>query len=395
VNPLIDAGGPSGAPDAEDVLITRLSTLAPALDGEPDPAWESRTRARLVAMAAVRTPDPRPVSPLRRVPVHRRERAGAWRARLTAGLVGAALAVTAVAAVVSLSADARPGDVLYGFKRGGEQTRLALAGDGRGRTLLDLASTRLDELSAALTDGSAADLVADTLATMDRQTADGAAWLAQRALDTRTGAPLDELSGWSAAQSDGLADVRAEVPAAAEDDAAGSADLLARIDERVDALRVALDCPSGPAIRGSDALGPVPGPCTPPAPPAGAGNPGARVTDQPVPTTVPTPATSSGGAPDAGAGGTSGGADGSAPTSGPGSGPGPRSDRSGLPGLPGVDPLPELPIPDLPTLLPRPDGDARPPARTPSVGTAGSTPGRVTPPRLDVCVPPLPVVGDC
>ena len=44
--------------------------------------------------------------------------------------------------------DARPGDVLYGLKRGTEQTQLALAGDARGQTLLDFASTRLDEVRA-------------------------------------------------------------------------------------------------------------------------------------------------------------------------------------------------------------------------------------------------------
>ena len=55
----------------------------------------------------------------------------AWRARLTAGLAGAALTVTALASLVALSTDARPGDVLYGVKRGTEQTQLALAGDDR------------------------------------------------------------------------------------------------------------------------------------------------------------------------------------------------------------------------------------------------------------------------
>ena len=53
--------------DREDAVVARLHALAPHLDGEPDPAFRAATRARLVAMAAVRTPAPPPVSPLRRL----------------------------------------------------------------------------------------------------------------------------------------------------------------------------------------------------------------------------------------------------------------------------------------------------------------------------------------
>jgi hypothetical protein len=43
----------------DDMIVTRLRRLASLLDGEPDPAFRAATRARLVAMAAVRTPAPR------------------------------------------------------------------------------------------------------------------------------------------------------------------------------------------------------------------------------------------------------------------------------------------------------------------------------------------------
>ena len=132
--------------DREDAVVARLHSLAPHLDGEPDPAFRAATRARLVAMAAVRTPAPPPVSPLRRLLSEGIPSAGRWRSRLTAGLAGAALTVTALATVVAVSTDARPGDVLYDLKRGTEETKLALAGDARGETLLDLASTRLEEV---------------------------------------------------------------------------------------------------------------------------------------------------------------------------------------------------------------------------------------------------------
>src|SRR6478609_2104964 len=134
--------------DREDAVVARLHALAPHLDGEPDPAFRAATRARLVAMAAVRSPEPEPVSGLKRLLAARPDETSRprWRARLTAGLACAALTVTAAASLVALAGNARPGDVLYGLKRGTEQTQLALAGDAKGTTLLGFASTRLDEL---------------------------------------------------------------------------------------------------------------------------------------------------------------------------------------------------------------------------------------------------------
>src|SRR5688500_10784779 len=85
--------------DREDAVIARLSTLAPHLDGAPDPDFRAATRARLVAMAAVRTPAPPPVSPLRRFLTDGVPASARWRRRLTAGLAGAALTVTALATV--------------------------------------------------------------------------------------------------------------------------------------------------------------------------------------------------------------------------------------------------------------------------------------------------------
>ena len=235
----------------EEALLDRLSTLAPALDGEPDPGWQARTRSRLVAMAAVRTTEPDPAPPLRR-PF----------SRLVAGLAGAAVAVTGLATVVALSAHARPGDALYGVKRGTEQTQLAVAGDARGRTLLAFATTRLEELAGVLEDDDpSTGLVEDALATMDAQTLDGAAWLARRAVETGSSTALDDLSGWSAGQATALGDLAADVPAGAQPEAAAAAELLARIDGRVAELRTALSCPGGPAARGTDELGPLPAGC--------------------------------------------------------------------------------------------------------------------------------------
>jgi hypothetical protein len=269
--------------------VTMLQELAPHLEVEPDPAFRAATRQRLVAMAAVRTPEPVRPSRLRRLLAARASDApaGRWRTRATAGLAGAALAVTSLATLVALSTGAQPGDALYGLKRGTEQTQLALAGDSRGQVLLDLARTRLDELGDLDGDAGRAE---STLATMDEQTREGAAWLASRALDTSSTAPLDDLSGWAAEQSVQLSAVRAEVPAPAADDVDGSLTLLGEITQRVQALRTDLACPNGPVAAGADRLGPVTAGCLPAASaPGGSPQPAQPAPGGTAPEAAPTP----------------------------------------------------------------------------------------------------------
>ncbi|MCW2636108.1 MAG: hypothetical protein JWQ99_2475, partial [Blastococcus sp.] len=368
------AGTRSAAPrDHDDIVEQRLHALAPHLDGEPDPAFRAATRARLVAMAAVRSPEPEPVSPLRRLLSARAGESSVapWRTRLTAGLAGAALTVTALSTMVALSSDAHPGDVLYGLKRGTEQTQLALAGDSRGRTFLQLASTRLDELeylvsedATALAPGAAATggpqialaagadprLVIETLDTMDTQTTDGAAWLGERAVTTEDAAPLDGLATWAADQSAGLSALASDVPAAARNAFDDSLALLADVSGRATGLEAALDCASGPATDGSDPLGPVPAACAP------------------APTTPGNGSTAgTGSAPGAG------GSTGTTPPSGTSGQPGsvPGSPGAGVPGgelpgggTPGNDPTGGLPNTDhpLPTpSLPLPSTGIAPP----------------------------------
>ena len=398
--------------DREDAVIARLSALAPHLDGEPDPAFRAATRTRLVAMAAVRTPDPEPVSPLRRLLTDGAAAPARWRARLTAGLAGTALAVTALATVVAVAADARPGDVLYDLKRGTEQTKLALAGDARGQTLLDLASTRLEEVRALVDDGATAlpaagwsatgetvlaagpdaALVVETLDTMDAQTAEGAAWLTERAVTTEDTGPLELLADWAATQSDGLADLRDDVPAEAADDVADSLVLLADITTRVTGLDAALDCAGGPATAGADGLGPVPALCLPDgstAPPApGASGPGSGPGTE-------VPGTGSTALPE--------------PLPGPSGAPAVPSVGGTVPGLPGGTGsggggggLPTSIVPSLPTTgivptTPRPSGSLSLPTlpgTTLPGTTTSSSAGGVQLPAVDVCLPPI-VIGTC
>lgn len=387
--------------DREDAVVARLSALAPHIDGEPDPAFRAATRARLVAMAAVRTPAPPLVSPFRRFLMEGVPAPARWRTRLTAGLAGAALTVTVLATVVAVADDARPGDLLYDVKRGTEQTQLALAGDARGQTLLELAATRLDEVRSLVDDGvtalpaagssgsgdavlaAGADsaLVVETLDTMDAQTAEGAAWLTERAATTGNAGPLQLLSSWAAVQSSGLSDLLDAVPAEAEDDVAASLGLLTDIATRVTGLESSLDCPAGPAVVGADELGPVPALCLPEAstaaPPegtgagatggdgsvAGPGAPGSGTAAVPsVPgSSVPSP----GGAVPGGSPGGTGGPTTILPT----------PPTVGLP-----TPTVGLPTPTLPSTAPR------------LPGTSG-LPDPTTPP-LDVCLGPI-AIGSC
>ncbi|MGY2064755.1 DUF5667 domain-containing protein [Blastococcus sp. SYSU DS0619] len=369
---------PSGP---EAALVARLESLSTQLDTDPAPQYRARARARLVAMAAVRTPEPAPRTLRDRLLATRAvdRPPSRWRGRITAGLAGTAVGVTGLAALVAVAAGAQPGDPLYDLKRGTEQTQLALAGDSRGQTLLELARTRLEELGSIAGGGDAA-LVERTLATMDAHTAEGATWLTERAVRTQDAGPLEALAGWTAGQSAGLSALEADVPADAEPALERSADLLGALTVRAEGLRAALECTTGFATVGDDALGPVPGPCSADSPP--------EVVEAPP---VQTP-------PDAG--------------TGTGTGVPPTADP--------VDPAPPAPsapvgtptqTPQVPTQspvptqvpAPAPDGGVLPPVPPlPLPGGSGASP---TPPPpviavplpgpIRICLPPLATIGDC
>ncbi|WP_199580322.1 DUF5667 domain-containing protein [Blastococcus sp. TBT05-19] len=361
------------AGDREAELVARLQALSTALGGEPDDQYRARARARLVAMAAVRTPEPAP-RPLvaRLLAVRAEDRAPSrWRGRLTAGLAGAAVGVTGLAALVAVAAGAQPGDALYDLKRGTEQTQLALAGESRGQTLLELASTRLAELRTVAGD---ADLVRQTLRTMDAQTTEAAAILTTRAVAAGDTDALGDLAAWSDSQSDGLQALRDDVPPSTETAFAGSVDLLRALTTRTAGLTTALGCDSGPVTVGADALGPVPGLCVAEAPapapedapvlPPVASGPSAGVPLPPAAPPAPAP-------------------DGAAPTAAspaPGTSSVPPAATPPTGGL--LPPVPNLPLPSAPSA-------SATRSTTPPV-VAVPLPGPIT-----LCLPPLATVGDC
>jgi hypothetical protein len=115
--------------------------------------------------------------------------------------------------------------------------------------------------------------VLQTVEAMDAQTREGAIWLTDHAVRTSAAAPLDVLAEWETGQTEGLAALQDLVPDAAAEAVGRSLTLLAEIGARADGLQAALDCPTGPAVDGTDGLGPVPVPCPAPAsaPPATGG----------------------------------------------------------------------------------------------------------------------------
>ena len=364
--------------DREDAVVARLHQLAADLDDAPDPRFRAATRDRLVAMAAVRTPQPAPRSGLRRLLAARTDGGppAAWRTRLTAGLAGAAMTVTALGTLTALSADARPGDALYGLKRGTEQTHLALAGDDRGLTLLEFAGIRLDEL-AALTAPAAADVRA-LLGTMDAQTREGAALLTAQAVGNRDAGPVDGLADWAGRQTAELAALQPGLPEDAAAASQASLDLLADVTDRATGLQTALGCADAPATAGTDELGPVPAPCPAEVPATGAptdeapsGDPGGvRSDDEPSPGGTDAPAGSAAPSPQPGSAPAPAPAP-SAPTAGGdtsgnrGTPPPSRGDGGTAPVVPPVPDTPAVgepppPLPELPR--PTPVVPAEPPA---------------------------------
>ena len=391
---------------SEDALSTRLAALEAGSAAVPDEEWRATTRTRLVATAAVRGPvtDGRPAG-------------RPWRPRLTALVAGAALTVAALGGVLAAAQGAGPGDLLYPVKRGEEQTRLSLTADGeRGTALLELAGTRLHELEGLLgvtvsasaavgPSGGEAGLAAgpdtglildtlllDTLATMDAQTAQGAAALTSRAVGQDDGAALDELVDWAAGQRTGLTGLSPAVPESARDAVAAAGRLVDDVAARGAALRDALACPAGPATDGADALGPRPAPCAPVPPPAApegpdatsVGNRTSAPASPPPSASPPAPASSS-----------------SAPRT-PRDTAVPRATVSAP--RPTVSaPRPELPTPTLPSIsvpvprvslppLPVPGGTSSSSAAAPS--STGAVVQLPPVPGVRVCIPPV-VTVDC
>ena len=279
-------------------LVTALATLpSPA----PRPHFRAELRAQLVAVT------PRLVAEGREEAATGSPRRSAERSRphlRIAAAVRIAVATLAVCAVllggaVWLSRSALPGDALYGLKRASENAQLALAADSQQRAedLLSFARTRADEVSALLSQPSAAAagpqaggisagkaaLIRSTLGSADDDVRQASRLLGGQAVHSRSGGPLDVLLRWAPGQQDRLADIAGRLPAGGLQAAAqSSANLVAAAAARARALQSDLSC-SCLGGAGSDTLGPRP--CQPCSTRTG------QPTTTPAVPTVPAPGT--------------------------------------------------------------------------------------------------------
>lgn len=226
-----------------------------ALPG-PDPDFERRLRARLLAASSVH-----PASATTRRPRHRSR---PWLPRaVAAGAAG----VVGVAGIGVATSRALPGQPFYGAKRHIESWQLSAASGPaeRGREQLTFARTRLAEVEAlsqhqdltaadgTTAGGSTADRIASTLRRMDAETQAGASDLATagRAGDRRA---AQELRTFAVDQDAGLTGVAPRLPAAA----APAVDNSRSVLRKVAALARTLPGATAPAAAGRQGPAPTP-----------------------------------------------------------------------------------------------------------------------------------------
>jgi len=221
-----------------------------------------------------------------------------------------------VGGAVFLSNKALPGDPLYGVKRASEDARLSMThGVQRGKTLTDMATTRVDEVQGLLGKSSAlavgygptaaagispntARLVTKTLASADSNTSEASRIFTSTAVSKKQPAVLDNMTNWAPGQISALNEVVARIPAGAlHDRAVKSLHLVKAADARALALKPLIGC-TCMSNAPSDALGPIPctkcdapTPSVTPGPTSGATTPGApRSTGGPTPNGAHSPA---------------------------------------------------------------------------------------------------------
>lgn len=175
----------------------------------------------------------------------------------SAVVAGVAVGAVAFAGMSTASANAVPGDALYGVKRSTERAQLALASSnvGRAQLYLDFARTRLAE-ARTLTGGDLDRVLED----MDRDTQAGVQLLTTAAANRRDRAALDPVDHFVVDQRQALQQLATGATGADQERVAGSLELLDEIEDRATQLRrnLDLDCPSATSV---DALGPLPGAC--------------------------------------------------------------------------------------------------------------------------------------
>jgi hypothetical protein len=180
-------------------------------------------------------------------PVPRRDRVAVdgprLRRRLTAA-AGAFVAVGGTLGLVSASAQAVPGDMLYPVKRATERVELMLRdGPDEGHTLLSHASTRLDEVEALTASNGRDDLIAETLDDFASESDAGGSLLLDSYRDDGSTGEIDDLRVFLADSAQRLENLADELPSAVGNEYADAAQTIGDLDST--AFNECPDCADG------------------------------------------------------------------------------------------------------------------------------------------------------
>lgn len=189
------------------------------------------------------------------------------RSRMVAAAAALCLFLSLSGMSLLLSQNALPGDPLYSVKRSAESAELGMTFGDESRALkhLEFATARVDEIEALATEDGAAGgtptRFLDVLDDFDSDAAAGARLLMSMAADGDRDV-LSSLLGWNSQQQERLGELRAALPAGAGSRLSASLDLLARVQDRAEALEQRSGC-QNVASEASDEFGPLPadGPC--------------------------------------------------------------------------------------------------------------------------------------
>lgn len=196
-------------------------------------------RARLVAEADT------VLTPSAPAPAPRRARRRTVRA--VAGTTAAAAALSA--GLVTVSADALPGDVLYPIKRGVEQLELTFGGDGASaaNVHLDHASVRLDEATALAKGGGDSDQITNALGDFTSDTRTGSEQLLRAYASNNNPAAIDDIRTFTRKAAEQLRDLAPMLGTSTDAAFTRAVEAVERADRR--AIDACPTCAGGPAVQ--------------------------------------------------------------------------------------------------------------------------------------------------
>lgn len=194
-------------------LVRFAEGLCEAAVAEPTPMFRESLRARLMTEAdKVLVPMPAKVHPVparQTRPVRRR----------VAGLTAAMVASAGVVGIVSSSASAVPGEMLYPVKRSVESVELALHRDdaSRGSFQLRQASERLAEARELSADGGSETLIAETLEDFATQAESGSTALFSDYTDNGQTKSIRAVNDFAVEATATLSALSSQLPPGADD----------------------------------------------------------------------------------------------------------------------------------------------------------------------------------